>query len=265
MMFCVKSVLPRVNLLALTNRKQLFVYISRKFTSQTIPVCPSHNLNYTTEEVEILSKTNNWVRKVIIGQHLCPFAMKPHRENSIRYVISWCSNDEELLQVFEGEVDKLIANKDNEDGKTTTSTSINPLPTTTLLILPNKKYLVNDYFSQISLSYKLMDHLTGRDLTSPETNPKSLTIVNFHPKAKHSLYATSSFADSDGSLIEDPKSYSIRSPFPTIHLLRESDILQVLKDKVYPNPELIPDNNARKLEALGITKVRQIWGEVGVD
>ena len=110
-----------------------------------------------------------------------------------------------------------------------------------------------------------MDHLTSRDLTSPETNPKSLTIVNFHPKATHSLYATSSFGDYDGKVQEDPKSFTIRSPYPTIHLLRESDILKVVQENVYPNPELIPDNNARKLEALGITRVQEIWKEVGVE
>jgi len=178
-------------------------------------------------------------------------------------VVSTATTDDELLKDFSREVDLLIENKDNDEDRTPSRLSHNcnnppnnshsfPLPTTTLIIVT---HMFTTYPSQVSMGYKLMDHLTSLDLTSPETNPKSLTIVNFHPQASHSLYSIT-----DGT----PTDYSIRSPYPTIHILRESDILKVIQEEVHPNPEDIPHNNSRKLEGMGIEKVKALWKDVGV-
>ena len=54
----------------------------------------------------------------------------------------------------------------------------------------------------------------------------SVQVVLFHPKAVHSLYGEqqpTADGDNDGSGGEDATFFSIRSPFPTFHFLRERD------------------------------------------
>ena len=46
-----------------------------------------------------------------------------------------------------------------------------------------------------------------------------ILLVLFHPKAVHSLY------DDPNDAVAQCKAYSLRSPFPTFHLLRQKDIL----------------------------------------
>ena len=66
--------------------------------------------------------------------------------------------------------------------------------------------------------------------------------MNFHPKAVRSLYQQGA---GDGS------EYSIRSPYPTFHLLKESDVLEAVTDSGYPDPEQIPSRNAAILRKIG--------------
>ena len=69
----------------------------------------------------------------------------------------------------------------------------------------------------------------------------AVKVVTFHPKAVHSLYSL------DGA--EDGGEFSIRSPHPTFHLLREADVLAAVAG--YSRPELIPSRNAAALRNLG--------------
>ena len=47
-----------------------------------------------------------------------------------------------------------------------------------------------------------------------------------------------------------PGNYTNRSPYPTLHLIRESSLERVLK--VHPSPENIPITNQKKAEELGL-------------
>lgn len=69
-----------------------------------------------------------------------------------------------------------------------------------------------------------------------------MQVVNFHPEAVHSLYEQNGAANATD--------YTIRSPYPTFHLLRESDVLTAIAGS-YPSPELIPSRNAVALRGIG--------------
>ena len=77
----------------------------------------------------------------------------------------------------------------------------------------------------------------------------AVKVVNFHPEAVHSLYSASA--------LEDGSSFSIRSPLPTFHLLREEDVLAAVAHSGYPQPELIPARNAVSLSELGEAECRR--------
>ena len=53
----------------------------------------------------------------------------------------------------------------------------------------------------------------------------------------------------EGEDKNDPANYTNRSPYPILHILRESSIEAVLKR--YPEPESIPENNIAKARELG--------------
>lgn len=91
----------------------------------------------------------------------------------------------------------------------------------------------------------------------------SLQVVLFHPKAVHSLYGEQP-PTADGGEGGAAADFSIRSPFPTFHFLRESDIMAAVTSG-YPQPEQIPGRNARKLAALGSARLRAQWQALVVD
>jgi hypothetical protein len=65
-------------------------------------------------------------------------------------------------------------------------------------------------------------------------------IAHFHPD-----YV---FADSDE---HDPANYTNRSPYPTLHLIREASMSRVLD--IHPDPDGIPENNVALTREKGIT------------
>jgi hypothetical protein len=60
----------------------------------------------------------------------------------------------------------------------------------------------------------------------------------------------------DGESRDDPANYTNRSPYPILHILRESSIEAVLKR--YPQPESIPENNIAKARELGSSFLRAL-------
>jgi hypothetical protein len=53
----------------------------------------------------------------------------------------------------------------------------------------------------------------------------------------------------DGEAENDPANYTNRSPYPLLHILRESSVEAALK--LYPQPERIPEHNIAKARKLG--------------
>ena len=69
-------------------------------------------------------------------------------------------------------------------------------------------------------------------------HPHVLQVASFHPDYR--------FADSDPDDIEN---HSNRSPFPTLHLLREDSIDRAVE--AYPDPDAIVERNYATLRQLG--------------
>ena len=53
----------------------------------------------------------------------------------------------------------------------------------------------------------------------------------------------------DGVPEDDVSHYTNRSPYPMLHFIREAQLTRALEN--YPQPELIPEKNIRKLQAMG--------------
>ncbi|MCW7493603.1 DUF1415 domain-containing protein [Leptospira sp. 2 VSF19] len=173
---------------------------------------------------EILDKTKNWILKSVIGLNLCPFAKLPFQSNRIRYVICDSPTKKELLLHLRSELKFL--------------SEVDPLLTeTTLIIHPN---VLADFLDQ-------NDFLDEADLLLNQLDLDGvIQIANFHPQFQ--------FAD---KTVNDITNYVGRSPYPTLHLLREENISQIVDS--HPNIESIYKNNRTTFTKLGHDGWIKLW------
>jgi hypothetical protein len=164
----------------------------------------------------VIIQTKLWLEKAVIGLNLCPFAKGVHIKDQIRYFVSHATTPEELIKDLMAELEVLAeTNPDKID--------------TTLLIHP---YVMQDF-----LDYN--DFLDVADATLEELDLDGiLQVASFHPQYQF-----------EGAEPEDIDNYTNRSPFPTLHLLREDSIEKAVE--AFPEAEQIFEKNIQTLRALG--------------
>jgi hypothetical protein len=165
----------------------------------------------------VLTQTQAWIKKAVIGLNLCPFAQAVYVKNQIRFVVSSADNVEALLAEVKIELKGLL--------------KIDPQITdTTLIVHPHVLNIFSDFNEFLGvLDQVLIDMNFSGDLQ----------IASFHP-----------FYQFEGTKPEDISNYTNRSPFPIIQILRETSIENALKD--FEEPDNIFKANIEKLQNLGI-------------
>ena len=161
-----------------------------------------------------IEQTKQWLSQIIIGLNFCPFAKKEFVNQSIHYHLSEKAQLKPALVEFLAQCHYLNDNPDIE---------------TSLLIY-------SDGFRDFNRFLDLVDD--SNDLIVEHGFEGVFQIATFHPE-----YC---FADAD---YDDASNYTNRSPYPTLHLIREQSMERVLS--VYKNPEAIPDNNIALAEKMG--------------
>ncbi len=153
----------------------------------------------------------------MIGLNLCPFAKAVHVKEQIKYVVSEARTVEQLLEDLAQELEFLAeVSREKTD--------------TTLLIHPDVLNDFLDYNDFLELADQLLEDL---DLDG------ELQIASFHPQYQ--------FAGTD---IDDVTNFTNRSPYPTLHLIREDSIDEAVK--AFPEAEAIFETNMQTMEKLGI-------------
>lgn len=170
----------------------------------------------TPEAASVITATQQWLERAVIGLNLCPFAKAVHVKRQIHYVIYPGDDAKECLTLLRSELQALaMADPEVRD--------------TTLLIAPHAwpDFLdFNDFLDQA-------DRLLRKTKLDGV-----LQIASFHPQFQ--------FADSEPDAIGN---YTNRAPFPTLHLLREASIDKAVQ--AFPNAESIFEKNIETLERLG--------------
>ncbi len=167
------------------------------------------------QENQIIDAVSTWLKQVVIGLQLCPFAAKPAEEGKIRFCVSYASDDELLLQALRSECELM------------TSTSASEVETS-LIIVANH---LDDFWSYNQFL------VWANQLIKREGYEGVFQIASFHPD-----YC---FA---GTLPEDAENLTNRSPYPILHLIRESSLEKALK--YFPNVDDVPENNKQKMNHL---------------
>ena len=171
-----------------------------------------------------IQATQAWLEKAVIGLNLCPFAKAVHLKRQIRWVVS-AADDEDTLRIeLMHELELLRdAPPDQID--------------TTLLIHP---FVLGDF-------HEYNNFLDVADATVVHLGLEGeIQIASFHPAYR--------FGD---TAADDIENFSNRSPFPTLHLLRESSIDKAVA--VFPDAADIYERNIETLRRLGHAGWHQLW------
>jgi len=170
---------------------------------------------------QVISRVKQWLHDVVIGLNFCPFAKKEFERNSIRFHVEAGLNEKHSLATLLDELTALDADPNIE---------------TTLIIYPNSYQDFHRYLDWLDMAMAIVENGAYRGVYQ---------IASFHPD-----YC---FAD---SCADDPANFTNRSPFPMLHILRESSLSRVLEH--FPNPEQIPERNILKARNMGLDALQAI-------
>ncbi len=178
-----------------------------------------------TEAETVIAVTQHWLEKAVIGLNLCPFAKAVHVRKQIRYAVSAATTPEALLEDLMTEL-RALQHADPDKVETT------------LLIHP---HVLTDFLD-------FNDFLDTVDLAVAEPEFKdAFQVASLHPQYQFT-----------GTAPEDIENYTNRSPYPTLHLLRETSVDRAVA--AFPDAEQIADNNVETLNKLG----HQGWRQLGL-
>jgi hypothetical protein len=168
-----------------------------------------------------IEATRTWLKTVIVGYNICPFAKRELDKNSVNFAVEFSTDWEQCLLNLIMECEKLDHQPDIE---------------TSLLIYAGAFADFDDYLDFIGLAEALLIAQGYEGIYQ---------LASFHPD-----YC---FEDATP---DDPANYTNRSPYPMLHLLRESSIEQALAH--YPDPENIPQRNISLTRAEGLAKMKAL-------
>ena len=183
--------------------------------------------NHTTiEEAAILAATQRWVERAVIGLNLCPFARAPFIHRRLHFRVSLARSTDDLLADLRDELSALQA----ADPR---------VRETTLLIHP---HVLTDF-------YEYNEFLGDADAELRTLGLEGdLQIASFHPDYR--------FADTAADAVEN---FTNRSPYPALHLLRESSI--DIAVAALADTDEIYRRNIRTLRLLGADGWRALMRE----
>eukprot|EP00546_Thalassionema_frauenfeldii_P014044 CAMPEP_0178929740 /NCGR_PEP_ID=MMETSP0786-20121207/20801_1 /TAXON_ID=186022 /ORGANISM="Thalassionema frauenfeldii, Strain CCMP 1798" /LENGTH=205 /DNA_ID=CAMNT_0020606097 /DNA_START=209 /DNA_END=826 /DNA_ORIENTATION=+ len=195
-----------------------------------------------------------WMDSIVIGEKLCPFA--PPVKSKLRIKVSNAKSYDEILRDVENEAHVLMGTKSVTSGgsssligkKDHTESSTVPIatPETTLIVLDETTCpSLTDFRELVRLSWRVQEEVINK-----HSYASLLQQVLFHPLATHDTYGKSNHVDDDAA------DYTIRSPFPTIHLLREIDVMKAVTSG-YKDLEGLPSRNKAKMRMDGVSLCRR--------
>jgi hypothetical protein len=178
----------------------------------------------TNDPGDIIDATRLWVERAVIGLGLCPFAAGVYLSHRVRFQVTEQRTAAALLEDLRSELEHLQA--------------VDPAQcATTLLIHP---WVLNDFVEYNEFLQICDDVILDLGLEG------EIQVASFHPQYQ--------FA---GTQPEDIENFTNRSPYPTLHLLRELEVERALAG--VPNPASIYENNIACMRRLGAAGWRALF------
>ena len=173
-------------------------------------------------ETEFVNHTRKWIEDVVIGCNFCPFAAREVRKGSIYYEVFPAAGAMKPLDMLKNAFSKLDKDAAIE---------------TIFLIFPFHYKSFADYLKFLSSSEKMLSKLNYDGVYQ---------IASFHPDY---LFG--------GAAMNDAANYTNRSPYPMLHLLRESSVSYAVDS--HPDAEGIPERNTAYAREKGLQYMQALW------
>ena len=170
----------------------------------------------TPDSATVTDHTRQWLEKAVIGLNLCPFAKAPHVKNLVRISVSQARHLDGFLEALDREL-QLLGDTPADELETT------------LLVHPTL-FPDFDTFNQM---------LDIADAAVVDNGLEGIVqIAPFHPDFQF-----------EGTDSDDIGNYTNRSPYPTLHLIREDSIAKAAQ--AFPDASAIFERNIALLEKMG--------------
>jgi len=170
----------------------------------------------TPDSATVTDHTRQWLEKAVIGLNLCPFAKAPHVKNLVRISVSQARHLDGFLEDLDREL-QLLGDTPADELETT------------LLVHPTL-FPDFDTFNQM---------LDIADAAVVDNGLEGIVqIAPFHPDFQF-----------EGPDSDDIGNYTNRSPYPTLHLIREDSIAKAAQ--AFPDASAIFERNIALLEKMG--------------
>ena len=170
----------------------------------------------TPDSATVTDHTRQWLEKAVIGLNLCPFAKAPHVKNLVRISVSQARHLDGFLEDLDREL-QLLGDTPADELETT------------LLVHPTL-FPDFDTFNQM---------LDIADAAVVDNGLEGIIqIAPFHPEFQF-----------EGTDSDDIGNYTNRSPYPTLHLIREDSIAKAAQ--AFPDASAIFERNIALLEKMG--------------
>jgi hypothetical protein len=163
-----------------------------------------------------VADTRRWLERAVIGLNLCPFAKAVYVKQQVHFAVSDASDAAGVLEDFARELDALVALDARERD-------------TTLLVIPRA---LDDFLDFNDVQGRAERLVRKRGLEGV------VQVASFHPRF---VFA--------GTQEDDVTNCTNRSPYPTLHLLREASIDRAVE--AFPDPAAIYETNMDTLRRLG--------------
>lgn len=177
---------------------------------------------------DVVKNTRRWLEQMVVGLNLCPFASNVIARDQVHYAICDATTDAQLKQFFVNELQRLLGTNENDIA-------------TSLLMFTQGLEDFGDYLALLDWFQQLLEQA---ELT------EHVQLASFHPQYQF-----------EGVAVDDLSHYTNRSPYPTIHLLRQDQMTKVLAH--VPDPEKIYIDNIKTLNKIGRRQVEALcpWGK----
>jgi uncharacterized protein len=172
-----------------------------------------------------IEDTQTWLLQAVVGLNLCPFAKAVVVKDMVRYRVCLSTDPADWLALLRDELQHLAeADPDTLD--------------TTLLIAP---HALPDFLDFNDFLADCDEVLIDLELDGV------LQVADFHPRYQFG-----------GTAEDDIENFTNRTPYPTLHLLREASIDKAVA--AYPDASLIFERNIEVLNTLGHAG----WAKLGI-
>jgi hypothetical protein len=178
----------------------------------------------STSHQTVIDDVNKWLKRVVIGLNLCPFAAKPYATGRVHITLSNSTNDTDLR-------------RDLRDALVQLSDIDSQVRDTTILVVTDH---LQDFLAFNQFLDVVDDTLADGDWEGV------FQVATFHPDYQ--------FA---GTTKTDKSNLTNQSPYPILHILREDSVARALAS--VDNPQAIPRTNIMTVSRLDDDQIQDLF------